>query len=168
MLIKISGATKTLDIGTFTGYSALAAALALPSNGKVVTCDIDPRHSKMAESAWQEAGVGDRIELKVAPAVDTLEQLIKNDLNQTFDFAFVDADKRNYQKYFELCLKLLKPGSVIVFDDVLWEGKVADVLDSGKQVTALRKFNEYIFNDSRVEVSMLPIGNGATIAHKSV
>ena len=166
ILLKTSRANRTLDIGTFTGYSALVAALALTSDGKVVTCDISSSNSDIATNAWEEANVSDRIELVVGPASETLQRLVDEGQKDTFDFAFIDADKANYSKYFDLCMILVRPGALIVIDDVLWEGKVVDKTARDKQIPQLLEFNKKLMNDNRVQLSMLPIGNGVTIAYK--
>lgn len=164
LLIKLLNAKKTLDIGTFTGYSALSVALALPENGKVIACDINGEWTKIAKRYWEMAHLSHKIELRLAPALETLQSLIDQGESGTFDFAFIDADKLNYNNYYELSLKLVRPGGIIAVDNVLWDGKVADasVLDGNTQ--AIRALNAKIYQDSRVEISMLPIGDGLTLA----
>lgn len=166
MLVQMLGAKKTLDIGTFTGYSALAVALALPENGKVITCDVDTRSTTVAKEFWQQANVAHKIDLRLAPALDTLQAIIDKGEAGTFDFAFIDADKNNYANYYELALQLLRPGGLIAVDNVLWSGKVADALNQDKDTNSIRALNERINSDKRVTISMLPIGDGLTLARK--
>jgi len=137
MLVKLLGAKKTLDIGVFTGYSSLVVALALPEDGKVVACDRDPRATEIARRYWQEAGVADKIELRLAPALDTLDQLIAGGESGSFDFAFIDADKRNYSNYYERALTLLRSGGMVAIDNVLWFGSAADPEDTDKRTIAI-------------------------------
>ena len=166
MLVKLLGAKKTLDIGVFTGYSSLVVALALPEDGKVVACDRDPRATEIARRYWQEAGVADKIELRLAPALDTLDQLIAGGESGSFDFAFIDADKRNYPHYYERALTLLRPGGIVAIDNVLWFGSAADAEDTDKRTIAIREFNQKLHQDHRVEISMLSIADGLTLALK--
>jgi predicted O-methyltransferase YrrM len=166
LLIQLLGAKKTLDIGTFTGYSALAVALALPDDGKVVTCDVSVDATNMAKPFWQEAHVAEKIDLRLAPALETLESLIKNGEAGTFDFVFIDADKRNYSNYYEKALSLLRPGGLVAIDNVLWDGKVADPSVTDVDTAAIRAVNELVYNDKRVTMSLLPIGDGLTLARK--
>lgn len=166
LLIKLLNAKKTLDIGTYTGYSALVVAKALPANGKVIACDVDPRATDIAKEFWQNADVANKIDLRLAPAMDTLKSLIDNGESCTFDFAFIDADKDNYSNYYELSLQLLRPGGLIAVDNVLWDGKVADSNNNDKTTLAIRKLNKLIYQDSRVIMSMIPIGDGLTLAMK--
>jgi len=166
MLVKLLGAKKTLDIGVFTGYSSLVVALALPEDGKVVACDRDPRATEIARRYWQEAGVADKIELRLAPALDTLDQLIAGGESGSFDFAFIDADKRNYSNYYERALTLLRSGGMVAIDNVLWFGSAADPEDTDKRTIAIREFNQKLHQDHRVEISMLSIADGLTLALK--
>ena len=166
LLIKLLGAKKTLDIGVFTGYSSLVVALALPEDGKVVACDRDPESTKIARKYWQAAGVEHKIDLHLAPALDTLDKLIAQEQASSFDFAFIDADKRNYDNYYERSLTLLRPGGIIAVDNVLWFGRVADPEDTDKRTVAIREFNQKIHQDVRVEISMLSIADGLTLAMK--
>ena len=166
LLVKLVGAKKTLDIGVFTGYSSLVIALALPENGKVVACDRDPDSSVIARRYWQKAKVDHKIDLHLAPALDTLDQLIANGEVGSFDFAFIDADKRNYPNYYERALTLLRSGGIIAIDNVLWSGSVADSEDTDKRTVAIREFNQKLFQDQRVEISMLSIADGLTLALK--
>ena len=166
LLIKLLNAKKTLDIGVFTGYSSLVVALALPKDGKVIACDRDPRCTAIAHRYWQEAGVADKIDLRLAPALDTLDQLIENGESGSFDFAFIDADKRNYDNYYERALTLLRPGGLVAIDNVLWFGSVADPKDTDKRTIAIREFNQKLHQDQRVEISMLGVADGLTLALK--
>ena len=166
LLVQLLGVKKTLDIGVFTGYSSLVVALALPDDGKVVACDINEDCTAIASRYWQAAGVAHKIDLRLAPALETLEQLIAEGQSNSFDFAFIDADKRNYDNYYEKCLKLIRPGGLIAIDNVLWSGKVADPSDSDKRTIAIREFNQKLHQDSRVQISLVPIADGLTLALK--
>ena len=166
LLVKLLGATKTLDIGVFTGYSSLVVALALPEHGKVIACDRDPQATAIARLYWQEAGVAHKIELRLAPALETLDKLIADGESGSFDFAFIDADKRNYSNYYERALTLLRPGGMVAIDNVLWFGSVADPQDTDKRTIAIREFNQKLHQDTRVDISMLAIADGLTLALK--
>ena len=166
LLIKLLGAKKTLDIGVFTGYSSLVVALALPESGKIIACDRDPTATAIARRYWDLAGVSHKIDLHLAPALDTLDQLIADDESGSFDFAFIDADKRNYSNYYERALTLLRPGGMVAIDNVLWFGSVADPEDTDKRTVAIREFNQKLHQDNRVEISMLAIADGLTLALK--
>lgn len=166
LLMKLQNAKKTLDIGVFTGYSSLAVALALPDGGKVFACDIDPERMAMARSFWDKAGVSDKIESRIGPAVSTLDSLLKEGHAGSFDFAFLDADKTEYEAYYERCLDLLRPGGLIAVDNVLWSGSVADPGDNSPDTAAIREFNSKRLADGRIHLSMLPIGDGLTLALK--
>ena len=166
LLVKLLNAQKTLDIGVFTGYSSLVVALALPESGIVVACDRDPQATKIARRYWQEAGLEHKIDFRLAPALDTLDSLIADSQSDSFDFAFIDADKRNYYNYYERCLTLLRPGGIVAIDNVLWFGSVADPEDTDKRTIAIREFNQKLHQDERVEISMLSIADGLTLALK--
>ena len=166
LLVQLLGAKKTLDIGVFTGYSSLVVALALPENGKVIACDIDKDYTAIASRYWQQAGVSHKINLRLAPAGETLEQLITQGEANSFDFAFIDADKRSYDNYYEQCLKLIRPGGLIAIDNVLWSGRVADSSQSDKRTIALRELNQKLYQDPRVTISLIPIADGLTLALK--
>lgn len=166
LLIKLLGAKKTLDIGVFTGYSSLAVALALSEDGKVVACDRDPEATKVARRYWQLAGVESKIDFRLAPALETLDQLIAAGESGSFDFAFIDADKRNYANYYERALTLLRPGGLVAIDNVLWFGNVADPEDTDRRTVAIREFNQKLHQDTRVEISLLAIADGLTLAFK--
>lgn len=165
-LVQLMGAKKTLDIGVFTGYSALVIALVLPKDGKVIACDRDPRVTDIAQTYWQKAEVADKIDLQLAPALETLDALIANGEAGTFDFSFIDADKRNYIHYFEKSLTLLRTGGVIAIDNVLWSGRVADPDDDDKRTESIRAFNQSLYEDPRIALSVLAIADGLTLARK--
>ena len=166
LLVQLMGAKKTLDIGVFTGYSSLVVALALPQDGQVVACDIDETYTAIARRYWELAGVGDKIQLHLAPALQTLEGLIATGHSNSFDFAFIDADKRNYDNYYECALKLVRSGGLITIDNVLWSGRVADDADRDKRTIAIRDFNQKLHQDPRVQISLIPIADGLTLALK--
>lgn len=166
LLIELMGAKKTLDIGTFTGYSALVVALALPADGKVISCDVDVNTTNVAKKFWQAAGASDKISLVIGKANETLQKLIDNNEAGTFDFAFIDADKTNYDVYYEQALALLRRGGLIAIDNVLWDGKVADLDINDPATKALRALNAKLLQDERVTISMIPIGDGVTLAKK--
>ncbi len=166
LLVELMGAQKTLDIGVFTGYSALCVAEALPEQGRVIACDKNAEWTTIAKRFWEMAGVAHKIDLRLAPAMDTLQVLIAAGEAGTFDFAFIDADKMNYLNYYELALTLLRPGGVIAIDNVLWNGDVADSTVNDDNTLMIRKVNDEVANDQRVTMSMLPIGDGLTLARK--
>ena len=166
LLVQLMGARKTLDIGVFTGYSALSVAMALPDDGKVIACDINVEWTKIAKRFWEMAGVTHKIDLRLAPALQTLQSLIDDNQSGTFDFAFIDADKANYLEYYEKALILVRSGGLLAIDNVLWGGEVADLQNNNPNVCMMRKINEMILNDDRVTMSMLPIGDGLTLARK--
>jgi predicted O-methyltransferase YrrM len=166
LLVQLLGAKKTLDIGVFTGYSSLVVALALPPDGRVIACDIDAESTAIARRYWSIAGVADKIDLRLAPALETLDSLIAAGEAGSFDLAFIDADKRNYPNYYERALELLRPGGVVAIDNVLWSGRVADPEDTDKRTIAIREFNQKVYCDQRVQISMLPLADGLTLAVK--
>lgn len=166
MLAGLVGARRAIEVGVFTGYSALCVALALPEDGELIACDVNEEWTAIARRFWSEAGVASRITLKIAPAVETLDSLIRGGRTGEFDFAFIDADKTGYDMYYERCLELLRPGGLALFDNVLWGGAVADESDSSEDTEALRVFNARISDDPRIELCMLPVGDGLTIARK--
>ena len=165
-LAGLIGARYAIEIGVFTGYSALSVALALPEDGQLIACDVSEEWTSIARRYWSEAGVGPKILLSLGPALDTLEGLIRNGRGGTFDFAFIDADKASYDQYYERCLVLLRPGGLVLADNVLWSGKVADERDNSDDTLALRAFNAKLRDDARIELCMLPVGDGLTIARK--
>ena len=166
LLIELTGARACLEIGTFTGYSALAVALALPPSGRITACDVSRDWTDIARRYWEEAGVADRIDLRLGPALGTLDSLLAAGAAGTYDFAFIDADKENYDGYYERVLKLLRPGGLAAIDNVLWGGKVADPGAMDKDTAALKALNLKLHADPRVALSMLPIGDGLTLARK--
>lgn len=166
LLIELLGAHKTLDIGTFTGYSALSVALSLPDDGRVVTCDISVEWTNLAKQFWDLAGASHKIDLKLGPALQTIEVLLKDGQANTFDFIFIDADKQNYINYYERSLTLLRAGGLIAIDNTLWGGKVADSAIGDKDTAVIRTLNSKILMDDRVTISLLPIGDGLTLARK--
>lgn len=166
LLVKLIGAVKTLEVGVFTGYSSLCTALALPPNGRIVACDVSEEWTSVARRYWSEAGVSDKIMLRLAPATETLDALLREGQAGTFDFAFIDADKPNYDNYYERALKLVRRGGLIFFDNMLWSGKVADPSVQDAQTVALRALNEKLHHDERVFVSLLPIRDGISLAVK--
>src|SRR5204863_1174817 len=166
LLVRSMRARKALEIGVFTGYSSLSVALALPSDGKLVACDNNAEYTTVAQRYWKEAGVADKIELRLGPAMDTLNALIRNGEENTFDFAFIDADKTGYASYFEASLQLLRPGGLIALDNMLQAGKVIDSKENGPDTIAIRRMNEKLATDDRVLVIFLPIADGITFALK--
>jgi predicted O-methyltransferase YrrM len=166
LLVRLMGARRTLEIGVFTGYSALSVALALPPDGKVVACDVSEEWTAMARKHWEKAGMSQRIDLRLAPALDTLDQLLARGEAGKFDFAFIDADKTNYLAYYERSLELMRVGGLVAVDNTLWSGYVADPSHQEKDTQAIRAFNERLHADRRVALSMLPMGDGLTLALK--
>ncbi len=166
LLVQMIGARNCLEIGTYTGYSALAVALALPEQGRILCCDVSEEWTAIARRFWQKAGVAHKIDLRLAPALETLDGLLANDAEDQYDFAFIDADKTNYDNYYERCLKLLRRGGVIAVDNTLWSGAVADVNEKDADTRALRAFNDKLHCDERVAISLLSVGDGLTLAVK--
>ncbi len=166
LLIKLIGAVKTLEVGVFTGYSSLCAALALPPQGRIVACDVSEEWTSVARRYWAEAGVTEKITLRLAPAVETLDALLADGQAGTFDFAFIDADKENYDNYYERALKLVRVGGLIIFDNMLWYGKVADPSVQDAETVALRALNAKLRNDDRVFNSLIAVGDGMQLAIK--
>lgn len=165
LLVKLLGAERTLDIGVYTGYSSLCIALALPKRGRVIACDVNREWTDIARRYWLKAGMEDRIELHLAPARQTLEDLLRQGAD-SFDFAFIDADKINYDMYYEYCLQLIRPGGLIAIDNVLWDGAVADPAINDADTLAIRALNEKIHLDCRVEISLVPIADGLGLVRK--
>jgi predicted O-methyltransferase YrrM len=163
-LIGMIGARNAIEIGTFTGYSALTVAAALPAGGKLVCCDVSEEWTRIGRKAWTEAGVGDRIELKIGPAAETLEHMIGDGLSGHFDFAFIDADKENYEVYYEQCLILVRKGGLIAFDNMLWDGAVADPSDHTASTLAIRAMNRKLRDDARIDFCLIPVGDGIALA----
>ena len=166
LLLKLMGAKKTLEVGVFTGYSSLCTALALPDDGQIIACDVSDKWTSIARRYWAEAGVAHKIDLRLAPAVQTLDALLADGQAETFDFAFVDADKENYLNYYERALQLVRTGGLLVFDNTLWYGKVADASVQDVDTIAIRALNQALHHDARVFLSQTQIGDGVTLALK--
>ena len=166
LLVRLLGARRTIEVGVFTGYSALSVALALPADGRLVACDVNEEWTAMARKYWAKANVAERIDLHLAPALQTLDELIAAGEAGCYDFAFIDADKPNYPGYYERCLLLLRAGGLIAVDNTLWSGAVADPANNDRDTVAIRAFNDALHRDARVEISLLPIGDGLTLALK--
>ncbi|CAN5457044.1 class I SAM-dependent methyltransferase [soil metagenome] len=166
LLIKLIGARRTLEVGVFTGYSALTVALALPADGRIVACDISTEFTDIGRPYWDKADVSSKIDLRIAPAVETLDGLIAAGASGTFDFAFIDADKTGYDAYYERCLALLRSGGLIAIDNVLWGGSTALQPAKDDDTAALQQLNLKLQADTRVDISMVPIGDGLTLARK--
>jgi predicted O-methyltransferase YrrM len=166
MLVRTTGARRALEVGVFTGLSSLHVALAMPADGRLIACDVNTETTAMAQRYWREAGVADKIELRIAPAVETLDALLQEGAAESFDFAFVDADKENYERYYERVLKLLRQGGLAAFDNVLWHGTVIDDAVQDRDTRAIREFNAKVHLDERVWLSLVAIGDGLTLALK--
>ena len=166
LLVQLLGARRALEIGTFTGYSSLAVMLAMPEDARMTCCDVSEEFTQIARRYWAEAGVADRIELSLRPAIETLDELIAGGSAGSFDFAFIDADKENYDGYYERALVLLRPGGLVAIDNVLWGGAVADPQNRKDSTKAIRRLNRKLVADKRVAISMVPIGDGLTLARK--
>jgi predicted O-methyltransferase YrrM len=166
LFIHLLGARRVLEVGAFTGYSALVMAAALPPDGKVITCDVSEEWTAIARRYWQEAGLADRIELHLAPAVDTLAAFLRDGGSGSFDLAFIDADKPNYDAYYEASLRLVRPGGLIAVDNTLWSGAVADPAIDDPETEAIRALNAKVRDDPRVEACLLTVGDGVLLARK--
>jgi caffeoyl-CoA O-methyltransferase len=165
-LVGLVGARRCLEVGVFTGYSSLSVGLALPDDGRVVACDVSDEWTRVARRYWAEAGIAHKFELRLGPALTTLDALAAAGELSTFDFAFIDADKDNYRAYYERCLGLLRPGGVLAVDNALWSGKVADPTVTDKDTSAIRELNAHAVSDPRVSASMITIGDGLLVARK--
>lgn len=166
LLARLILARRCLEIGVFTGYSSLATALALPDDGRIIACDVSEEWTAVARRYWKRAGVDHKIDLRLAPATETLDALVAEGHGGTFDFAFIDADKTNYLAYYERTLALLRKGGLALIDNTLWSGRVADPEVADADTAALRHFNEVLHRDERVDLSLLPLGDGLTLARK--
>lgn len=166
LLLKLMSARRTIEIGVLAGYSALAVALALPDNGQIIACDRNDELSAFARHHWQQAGVAHKIDLRIAPALETLDQLLAAGEAEQFDFVLIDADKRNYDAYYERSLQLVRPGGLIAIDNTLWSGNVANASVQDPQTQALRELNQKLHQDSRIDLSLIPLGDGMTLALK--
>lgn len=166
LLVELLGARRCIEVGVFTGYSALSVAQVLPEEGRIVACDVSEEWTAIARRYWDEAGVTNKIDLRLAPATATLEQLLQAGEAGSFDFSFIDADKTNYDAYYELSLKLLRPGGLIAVDNALWGGDVADPTNTESDTQAIRALNAKVAADQRVSMSLVPIGDGVLLARK--
>ncbi len=164
LLVKLLAARRILEVGTFTGYSSTAMALAMPGDGRIVCCDISREFTDVARRTWAAAGVDDRVELRLGPALETLDDLLQEGASASFDLAFIDADKANYAGYYERALRLVRPGGLIAIDNVLWSGRVADPGVTDADTEAIRTLNAAIAVDERVDHAMVPIADGVTLA----
>jgi caffeoyl-CoA O-methyltransferase len=165
LLVELIGAKRALEIGTFTGYSSLCIAGALPADGKLICCDVSEEYTRVARDYWRRAGLESKVELRLGPALATLDALIDADV-ESFDFAFIDADKTNYANYYDRAIRLVRPGGLIAIDNVLWGGDVAKPEENDEDTTAIRALNEMVRNDERVTLALTPIGDGLTLARK--
>ena len=166
LLVQLIGARRAIEVGTFTGYSALCVASALPARGKLIACDISEEYTSVGRPYWERAGVASKIDLRLGPALDTLRSLLADGAAGSFDFAFIDADKKEYDGYYEAILELLRPGGLVAIDNVLWGGAVADSRKRDADTVAIRALNKKLHDDERVSLSLLPIGDGVTLARK--
>jgi predicted O-methyltransferase YrrM len=166
MLVRLLGAKRCIELGTFTGYSSLVVALALPADGRIVCCDVSDEWTSVARRYWSEAGVADRVDLRLGPALETLDELLAGGASGTYDFAFIDASKREYPDYHERILRLLRPGGLAVYDNVFWDGDVLDESKTDPDTLGVRRLNERLAADERVDVSMIPVADGLTLARK--
>jgi len=164
LLVESTQAKKTLEVGVFTGYSSLWVALGLPANGQIIACDVSEEYTSIARRYWKEAGVEQKIDLQLRPASETLDELLANGNADSFDFAFIDADKGNYDNYYERALRLVRVGGLIAIDNTIWSGRVADPNEKDADTVAIRNLNEKLHRDERVTLSMLTVGDGLTLA----
>ena len=166
LLVELIGARRCIEVGTFTGYSSTAVALALPADGQIVCCDVSEEWTSLARTYWAEAGVSGKVDLRIAPATETLDQLVAGGQEATYDFAFVDADKAGYDAYYERLLRLVRPGGLIVFDNMLWGGDVLDTDPSDEDTKALQALNAKLARDERITLCLLPVADGVTLARR--
>jgi caffeoyl-CoA O-methyltransferase len=166
LLVKATGARKAIEVGTFTGYSALVVAGALPADGKLVACDVSEEYTSVGRPHWEKAGLAHKIDLRLGPAVETLDAMIAAGESGQYDMAFIDADKENYGLYYERCLTLLRPGGLILVDNVLWGGRVADPDEQDESTQAIRALTKKMHADERIDFSLLPVGDGLSLAVK--
>ncbi len=166
LVARLVGARRYVEVGVFTGYSSLAVALALPDDGGVVACDVSEEWTAIARRHWRAAGVEHKIDLRLAPALQTLDSMLAAGERDGYDLAFIDADKTGYLEYYERCLQLVRPGGLVLVDNTLWSGRVADPEDGDEETAALRHFNDCLHRDERVDLSLLPIGDGLTLARR--
>lgn len=168
MLARLLGARRILEVGVFTGYSSLCLALTLPPDGRITALDVSAEWTAVARRYWREAGVEDKIELRLAPAIDTLDELIRDGRSNSYEMAFIDADKCNYHRYFEQALQLVRVGGLIILDNMLWKGRVVESGTRDESTQAIRSMNKQLYEDTRIEVSLLPIGDGVTLARRVI
>jgi predicted O-methyltransferase YrrM len=166
LLVELLDVRRALEVGTFTGYSALVVALAIPSDGRLIACDVSEEWTSIGRRYWEEAGVAEKIDLRIGPALETLNGLLADGGEGRFDFAFIDADKTSYDDYYERSLRLLRPGGLIAIDNVLWNGTIHDMTIDDPDTRAIRALNEKLHTDDRVSISLVPIGEGLTLARK--
>jgi predicted O-methyltransferase YrrM len=166
VLVRLLGAKRYLEIGTFTGYSALCVALAMPASGRLTCCDVSEEWTSMARRYWRQAGVAAKIRLRLAPALETLDGLLRKGNAGRYDLAFIDADKENYASYFERCMKLVRRGGLIAIDNTLWSGRVVDRRRQDVDTRSIRAFNRQLHRDRRIDLALVPIGDGLTLAYK--
>ena len=166
LLVKALGIRRAIEIGVYTGYSSLCVALAMPDDGRIIACDVSEEWTSVARRFWEQAGVAHKIELRLAPAQETLDILLANDLANSFDFAFIDADKTSYKDYYERALELIRPGGLVAIDNTLWNGAVADESNQTDDTRAIRELNTFVHADERVDMCLLPVGDGLTLALK--
>lgn len=166
LLTRLLGAGRAIEVGVFTGYSALCVAQALPDDGRLVACEVSDEHADLARGFWEAAGVAHKIDLRIAPALDTLDALLESGEEGTFDLGFIDADKENNAVYYERLLRLVRPGGLIMIDNVLWGGRVTDPDNNEPSIVAIRILNEQLRDDARVDISLLPIADGVTLVRK--
>ncbi len=167
LMAKLTGVKKAIELGVYTGYSSLAVALVLPPEGRIIACDIDDEYTNIAKRYWDEAGVADKIDLRIGPALDTLNELLAAGEAGSYDFAFIDADKIQYAEYYERCLELLRVGGLILVDNVFQQGKVVDNSNANESVRAICAFNKKLLKDARVDISLIPMSDGITLARKN-
>jgi len=166
LLLMMLQPTRCIEVGVFTGYSSMITALALPDDGRLLACDVNEEWTDIAQRYWKQAGVRSRIDLRIAPALETLDEELAAGNAGSYDFAFIDADKENYVGYYERCLKLIRSGGLIAVDNTLWSGRVADESVNDKDTVAIRAFNEHVVKDQRVDMCLVPIADGVTLARK--
>jgi caffeoyl-CoA O-methyltransferase len=166
LLVELTGARRCLEIGTFTGYSSTAVAMALPEDGRIVCCDVSEAWTSIARRYWDEAGVARKIDLRIAPATETLDGLLADGAESTYDFAFVDADKTGYDGYYERLLRLVRPGGLIALDNTLWGGRVLDQDADDEDTRALQALNRKLAGDDRISLCLLPVADGVTLARR--
>ena len=166
LLVELTGARRCIEVGTFTGYSSLAVALALPADGRLVCCDVSEEWTGLARRYWDEAGVAGKVDLRLAPAADTLDQLLEAGESDAYDFAFVDADKTGYDGYYERLLRLVRPGGLIAFDNTLWHGRVLEENPEDEDTRALQALNEKLAGDERISLCLVPFADGVTLARR--